>query len=58
MDFTVPSKKSKPPQAAQAAAAEPSEEKDLGIAKLMAWRRSQNPLELGLPEGSGGAMLN
>lgn len=35
-DFIVPSKKRKPPQVARAATVEPSEEKDLGIAQLMA----------------------
>ena len=35
-DFIVPSKKRKPPQVARAATVEPLEEKDLGIAELMA----------------------
>lgn len=35
-DFIVPLKKCKPPQVARAATVEPSEEKDLGIAELMA----------------------
>jgi len=35
-DFIVPSKERKPPQVARAATVKPSEEKDLGIAELMA----------------------
>ena len=35
-DFIVLSKKCKPPQVAQTATVKPSEEKDLGIAELMA----------------------
>ena len=35
-DFIVPSKKHKPPQVTLATKVEPSEEKDLGIAELMA----------------------
>ena len=36
-----------------AAMVEPSEEKDLGIAELMVWQRSRNPLGLGSLEGTG-----
>lgn len=42
-DFIVSSEKHKTPQAAWAAVAEPSEEKGLGIAELMAWEGSWNP---------------